>query len=243
MNEPGLRAPRATLQETVQERVKQFIIENDHRAGDPLPPESELARRLGISRPSLREAMRVLQTIGVVESRHGSGTYVGRFRMDTLVDGMSFSIQASSETNAVKALGEILEVREVLEGYLIGKYASTISAAELNELDALCDRMMEHARARETFPAEELAFHEALYTRSGNSLIVQLVRAFWQVFDRAEASLSRVDSELTAIVESHRQIVEALRSGDSAAAEASMSRHFDGLRDRLSQASSSQSVG
>lgn len=236
MNASTVRAQRPTLQETVQERVKQFIIENDHRAGDPLPPEAELARRLGISRPSLREAMRVLQTIGVVESRHGSGTYVGKFRMDTLIDGMSFSIMASNETNALQALSEILEVREILEANLIRRAATMITQAQVESLESLVNEMQEHADAGETFTPQDLAFHEVLYEALGNSLIVQLVRAFWQVFDKVEVDLRGIGGELQSVVDIHRGIVDAIRHGDADEAEAAMTRHFDGIRERVTVA-------
>lgn len=233
MNASSVRAQRPTLQETVQERVKQFIIENDHRAGDPLPPEAELARRLGISRPSLREAMRVLQTLGVVESRHGSGTYVGRFRMETLIDGMSFSIMASNESNALQALSEILEVREILEANLVRRAATVITPDQVESLQALVTEMQAKADSGETFTPLDLKFHEVLYDALGNSLIVQLVRAFWKVFDRVEVDLRGVGGELQSIVDIHQGIIDAIRDGIPDDAERAMTRHFDGIRDRV----------
>lgn len=229
----GVRTQRASLQETVQERVKQFIIENDHRSGDPLPPEAELARRLGISRPSLREAMRVLQTIGVVESRHGSGTYVGRFRMETLVDGISFSIQASSEANALHALSEILEVRELLEGHLVRQCASSITPEQVEQLEDVINRMQAKADAGEIFTQEDMEFHEVLYSSIDNAFMVQLVTAFWKVFNKVEVHLRGVEDELDSIVTSHRNLLDALKDGDQDQAAEAMNRHFDGIRERV----------
>lgn len=85
---------REALHQTVQDRIKRFIIERGYRPGDPLPAEAELARALGVSRPSLREAIKALQILGVVETRHGAGTFVGRFSFSPMVDGLIFRIRS-----------------------------------------------------------------------------------------------------------------------------------------------------
>src|SRR5699024_5539870 len=102
---------RSILHQSTQDRVKAYILDNGLRAGDALPAGSELARVLGVSRPSLRESIRVLQTLGVIKSRHGRGTFVGRFSLAPLVDGLSFSIRVSDAPEAARGIREMLEIR------------------------------------------------------------------------------------------------------------------------------------
>ena len=178
------RPRRTSLLEAVQDRLMNYIIENQHRPGDLLPPEAQLAQQLGVSRSSLREAIRVLQILGVVESRHGSGTYVGSFRMDSLREGMAFSIRTNTGVNAVQALREVLEVRSVLERHMIREVAISCTDDQIVELESLVELMATKARAGHTFGPEDSAFHETMYKSLGNSLIVQLGRTFWHVFEQ-----------------------------------------------------------
>lgn len=231
------RPRRTSLQDELQDRVKRYIIDNNHRPGDALPPESQLAGQLGVSRASLREAIRVLQTIGVVESRHGSGTFVGSFSMDPLLEGMTFSIRTSNKGNALQALREILEVRTVLETHLIRKVAQEISDEQIARLEQVLQRMIKRAEAGQTFATEDLEFHEAMYMPCGNSFIVQLVRTFWKLFAQVEGNLRDIGGELHQVAELHGDIVEALRMHDSDAAELAMTRHLNGIQERVDHAS------
>lgn len=234
VREAGTQPRRVNLQNAVQDRVKQYILDNGYGPGDPLPSESEFARRLEVSRPSLREAMRVLQSMGIVESRPGSGTYVGSFNMESLLEGMSFSIQTSSGTDTLHAMREILEVRSVLELHLIRQVALSIPENHLGELTRIVQRMRERAESGLSFTAEDLAFHETVYLSLGNSFIVQLVRTFWQLFAEVEDNLRNIGGELTTIAEMHQDIVTALQQRDPDAAERAMIRHLDGIQERVS---------
>ena len=236
MNSTDGRAKRTNLQQDLQDRVQRYIIDNNHRPGDALPSEAYLAALLGVSRPSLREAMRALQTIGIVESRRGSGTFVGSFRMDPFLQGMSFSIRASSDVNALHALGEILEVRTILESHLIRKVAADMTDEQLETLSALIQPMIDKAERGETFPDEDMAFHEAMYVSLGNSFIVQLVRTFWQLFAEVEGNLQTIEHELAAVVQQHQKILEALGQRDPDLAEATMVQHLNGIHDRVQNA-------
>lgn len=224
---------RASLRDSVQYSVKNFIIDNQLRPGDLLPPEAKLAHQLGVSRSSLREAIRALQILGVVESRHGSGTYVGSFDMATLQESLTFSIRISSDSDALLALREVLEVRSVLERHMIREIAATCSDDQLAQLEEITHQMAIKAKAGLTFAEEDIAFHEALYAGLGNSLFVQLVRTFWQVFARVESHLRSIDQELHMVVETHQRIGEALRNRDPDAAEVAMAQHLEGIHERV----------
>lgn len=224
---------RESLQESVQQRVKQFIVDNGYMAGDALPSEAELTKLLGVSRPSLREALRVLGTLGVVKSRHGQGTYVGRFSLTPFVDGLTFGIRVSNPNDAADAIGQMLEIREVLEAHLLRKATPGISDETIADLDAVVSRMEDHATQGREFSAEDRQFHQLLYRNLDATMIVHLIHAFWDIFDNLRQELPDVIGELSNIVAHHRAILEAVRAHDADRAVAALNDHFEGIRIRV----------
>jgi DNA-binding FadR family transcriptional regulator len=215
------------LHQAIQDRIKQFIIDNGFRPGDPLPTETELARTLGISRGSLREAMKSLQTLGVVETRHGFGTFVGRFSFDPLIDGLTFQILVARETMP-RAIRELLDLRQVLESGLMPRVTELATPAQIEELDCLVRQMEESAARGEPFPEADRDFHQVLYGPLGNDLVIQLLQAFWDIFYAVGQEPSRRTILLRETAEEHRAILAAISASRGAEAAAAMSAHFAG---------------
>lgn len=219
------------LQEAIQERIKQLILTQQLGAGAPLPPEGELARAFGVSRNAVREAIKVLQTLGIVETRHGQGTFVGDLSLTALVEGLSFRVRADVGQE-LRTLLDLVEVREALESALVARVATVISEAELAPLRTLVASMQEHQASDDLFTADDRAFHEALYLPLHNQLMVQLLRAFWDVFHLTRSALLGTPTAMTTTIEAHRQIVEALEHHDAPAAAQAMEAHFEGIKTR-----------
>ncbi|MPY62053.1 FadR family transcriptional regulator [Streptomyces spongiae] len=221
----------------IQRDVMQLILDRKLQAGAPLPTETELMEDLGVSRNSVREALKALQALDIVDIRHGYGTYVGEASLTPLVDGLTFRTLARPDDDP-GALAEILQVREVLEEGLIRRVAATLSDAELDHLEAVVDRMEAAGKAGEPFPELDREFHELLYASLGNALVPQLLGAFWTVFRRVSGARGWTDDpspELT--VRRHRDIVTALRAHDVEAAQRAMADHFRGIEARAAQES------
>lgn len=233
MSRHGNLHRRKLLRQSIQDQVEHYIIDHGYKTGDVLPAEAVLASELGISRPSLREAIRVLQTLGVVESRHGTGTFVGEFSLAPLVDGLAFNILIQDDESTVRIIRELLKVREILEKELVSAAAVELTAEVIDELDEIVDRMELRAINKQEFSREDREFHDLLYRRLGNPLVVQLIQAFWDVFDRLRESLPDVIGDLGDIVANHQLIVDCLRRRDGQAAADAMSDHFDGIRNRV----------
>ncbi|MFJ5528882.1 FadR/GntR family transcriptional regulator [Streptomyces sp. NPDC093261] len=219
----------------IQREVMQLILDRKLRPGAPLPTESELMEDLGVSRNSVREALKALQALDIVEIRHGYGTYVGQASLTPFVDGLTFRTLTRPD-DEMDALNEILQVREVLEEGLIRRVALTLSEPELERLEAVVVRM--EAAGREDRPFAELdrEFHELLYGSLGNALVPQLLSAFWTVFRRVARAREWSDGtspQLTA--RRHRDIVTALRARDVEGAERAMADHFRGIEDRTAR--------
>ncbi|MGI5408271.1 FadR/GntR family transcriptional regulator [Streptomyces chartreusis] len=216
----------------IQRQVMQLIIDRRLQAGALLPTEAELMEDLGVSRNSVREALKALQALDIVEIRHGYGTYVGQASLTPLIDGLTFRTLARHDHDT-GALAEILQVREVLEEGLIRRVAATVSEGELDRLDAVVSRMEAAGRSGRPFPELDREFHELLYACLGNDLVPQLLAAFWTVFRRVNGARGRPDDpspEVTA--RWHRDIVTALRARDVEGAQRAMAVHFRGISER-----------
>ncbi|WP_031111137.1 FadR/GntR family transcriptional regulator [Streptomyces sp. NRRL S-146] len=213
----------------IQRQVVQLILDRRLTAGAPLPTEAALMEDLGVSRNSVREALKALQALDIVEVRHGYGTYVGRASLTPLVDGLTFRALARHDDDTA-ALAEILQVREVLEEGLIRRVATTATEAELDRLEGVVARMESARGTGRSFPELDREFHEVLYASLGNDLVPQLLAAFWTVFRRVSGARGLPDApppEITA--RRHRDIVTALRARDAEGAQRAMAVHFRGI--------------
>jgi DNA-binding FadR family transcriptional regulator len=224
-----LKPKREALHDTIQHRIERYIIESGSRPGDALPSQQEMARALGISMPSLREAMKSLEALGVVEVRQGSGTFVGRFSFDALVDGLAFRIRLESGAN-MRTITELLEIRMILEQTYVRHVVSVTSESHLAGLYALVERMDALAARGVDFPGEDWLFHELLYRPVNNAMLEMLVRAFWDLaaMVRSEFDVAPVDPAVTAT--EHRAIVDAIALRDPDRAAMAMAAHFQGIR-------------
>jgi DNA-binding FadR family transcriptional regulator len=222
----------------IRDEITGLILSRGLKSGDPLPTETELVEALGVSRNSVREALKALQALDIVEIRHGYGTYVGRLSLDPLADGLTFRALHDIGRD-LRSMEEIVEVREALEGALIRRVAASIPEADLAALDGVTRRMSERAKSGETFADEDREFHEVLYRSLNNELVTQLLRAFWDVFHRVNHRLGVTDPNPLQTVRRHRAIVTALRKSDVARAEQAMAEHFRNLDVRVAQLRSS----
>ncbi len=222
----------------IQRQVMQLIIDRRLRAGTLLPTEAELMEDLGVSRNSVREALKALQALDIVEIRHGYGTYVGQASLTPLIDGLTFRTLARQDQDHDDsgALAEILQVREVLEEGLIRRVAATVTEGELDRLESVVSRMEAAGRAGRAFPDLDREFHELLYASLGNDLVPQLLAAFWTVFRRVSGVRGRSDDPSPALTARwHRDIVAALRARDVEEAQRAMAVHFRGIAARAGQ--------
>jgi DNA-binding FadR family transcriptional regulator len=221
------------LYESTQERIKEYILTHGLRGGDALPTEGRLAVALGISRTSVREAVKALESVGVLETRPGVGLFVRAFSFDPIVANLEYSLLFDHHT-----LVELLAVRMQLEAGFIELAAESITPDQIRVLRSLADRMGERAAQGEPpgdFKEEDRLFHRTLYSGLGNNLLLKLLDVFWTVYRhlRAQAHVEAIDNVRT--WENHRRLVEALERHDGAAARDAMIQHFGGIRARIHQ--------
>ncbi|MDA8035642.1 MAG: FCD domain-containing protein [Actinomycetota bacterium] len=216
----------------LQERIKALILERRLAAGEPLPTEFELMNELNVSRNPLREALKALQAVGVVEVRRGFGMYVGQLSLGGLVDELTFHGRLSLQTGR-ESLLQLVELREILERGLIEYLLENRSETDLTELESVLARMEEEAVHGTHSDETDRAFHELLYGRLGNPLVNRVLGAFWDALHELQSDLPPIAEDPFAMVHRHRQIYEAVRRRSQKAAVAAMVEHFAGIRERL----------
>lgn len=215
---------RSAPPEGLQTQIRRFIVERGLRPGDRLPSEGDLATAVGSSRLIVREALRALEAVGVIESRPGSGWYVRAFDV-----GSAARIFAQSLAFHHRALLDLLAVRRAAEGDLVGSVAGSLSERDLATLDDLAARMKWRAGRGEVFPVEDGEFHRRLLAHAGNMVALALVDLYMGVMQEMyEHGLPRPDAdELPRSAQAHVDIVDALRQGDGDLAAKLMRAHHD----------------
>ncbi|MGW1586004.1 FadR/GntR family transcriptional regulator [Streptomyces sp. NPDC002386] len=217
----------------LQERIKKLIVDRRLPSGAPLPTEPELRELLGASRNSVREALKALQAMGIVEIRHGFGTYVGPMSLAPMIEGLAFRTVAG-HYRGEDSLLQLLELREAVETGLVSRLAGRLPESDLVELEALVTRMDQEAAEGAGLAETDRAFHAALYRGLDNVLLSEVLEAFWDAFHRVRRDLLEVPQDPRVTCRQHREILDAVRSGDSLRAEEAIRDHFGHVRARLS---------
>ena len=234
----SLTRPAAT--EGVESLLRRFIVEHDLKPGDRLPSEAELGAALSCSRMVVREALRSLEALGLLESRAGSGWYVRSFDVRTAA-----RILARRLAFHPRAPLELLAIRRSAEADIVAALAGRLTPPDLAALDELVDRMRWRAARGQSYAAEDGEFHRRIAAASGNSYALVLVDIHWAVkaamYERGLATPAASDQPTFA--EAHASIVEALRSGDGAEAARRLRAHHDESERRFTAWLASHSPG
>lgn len=220
---PLSRAP--LLHVTVQESLKEYIEANQLKAGDPLPPETFLAQQLGVGRNSMREAIKALESLGILETRRGIGVFVKEFSFKPLLDNLAYGLQDS-----LRDVEELREIRRVLETGLIGKTIAMISEADLAALRDVTARMKVRAERQESFAEEDQRFHQLLFRCQNNHMLSALIDIFWTAFNKASNFNDLDNPEPLDTWRDHHEIVEAVARNDVEQARKRLDDHYRGIQ-------------
>lgn len=208
--------------DTALHGLRALIADGSLRPGDRLPSEGELCERLGVSRGSLREAIRMLAALGVLDTRHGSGTYVGELRAADLISGMSLTVGLLP----LPSILELYELRRALESHAASLAAARVDDETLRDLDALLERLEESEAADEEQSDLDHEFHMRVASLSGNQALERLL-AVLRARSRAYSIFATEDAEEIKVLSDagHRAILRALVARDPVAAAAAAAGH------------------
>jgi DNA-binding FadR family transcriptional regulator len=211
------------LYQHVAEQIGSLIHAGEFRDGDRLPPERELAKQLGVSRPVVREAMIALEIAGLVDVRGGAGAFVKRARADA---GSLLAAAADPGPGPF----DLIAARQLLEGEIAFTAAAKVTPANLHSLTEAINQMRADIEARRDTRQSDRLFHLRVAELTGNTVLSGLVDGLWAhmlapMFDvlGRHAGL-RGEDRMT--IDDHERIVEALGRRDPAAARAAMRAHL-----------------
>jgi GntR family transcriptional repressor for pyruvate dehydrogenase complex len=213
-------------------RIKEMILDGRLTAGERLPPEKELSEQLGLSRSSLREAVKALEIIRVLDVRRGDGTYVTSLEPRLLSEAMAFIVDLHQDTSVL----ELFEVRRILEPAAASIAASRISADQLALLRASMATVRKDTSV-EDLVSHDLEFHRIIAHASGNSYLASLLDGLSSGTVRARVWRGLTEERAVArTVDEHAAIVEALARGDGELARALLTVHISGVETWLREA-------
>jgi GntR family transcriptional repressor for pyruvate dehydrogenase complex len=212
-------------------KIKDLIASGELSPGQRLPPEAELSAMLGLSRNSLREAVKALELINVLEVKRGNGTFVAELTGDQLREAIGFVL----EIHASNSIEEILTVRRILEAQTAYLAASRITDDELATLRRTIEETDEDSI--DSLVENDIEFHRTIADAAGNSYLAGILDAVSVNTRRARTwrGLTQTGA-IASTIEEHRTIVSALESRDPDTARAAMTVHLAGLEQWVSHA-------
>jgi len=222
------------LYRQIADQIAALIRQGEYRPGARLPPERDLARRLGVSRPSVREALIALEVEGIIDVRTGSGIYV---RTSDAVNGAAGAPRQPGDLGEWGPL-ELMRARELVEGEVAALAARNARRTQIAAISSALAQMREEAGAGTIPRAGDEAFHTAVAQACGNEVLRDTVRGYWNarsgpLFERLGDYFENPASWGAALVE-HGAVLEAIRSRDAASARLAMQAHLKKAYSRYS---------
>lgn len=215
----------------IMNQIKENIRSGELQLGDRLPSERAMAEQLGVSRATVREAIRSMELMGLVICMQGEGNFIPESLENSLIEPLSLMFMLNrSHAN------EISELRRALEIEAVRLAASKISVGEVKSLEENLD-VMENSDIKRKRVEADHAFHNQIAKASGNMLIINLLNSLSQIIEEqmagVRANLILDDNNLHSINRQHRLIFNALKQRDMDEAIAAMTNHMDYVNRRL----------
>ena len=212
--------------EQVAEQIQQLIARGVLKPGDRLPAERELAAKFGVGRGSIRDAIRTLEIMGVVEPRHGHGTVVRELSAESLVVPLASVLSQKRELVA-----ELLDVRRMIEPALAARAAENATEQEIAHMQEILDRQREKMRRGEPTIEEDSEFHYAIAVAARNTVILRVLDVLMDLLRESRTRSLQVPGRLERSIAGHRRVLEAIKRRDAAAAERAVRTHLEEIED------------
>jgi DNA-binding FadR family transcriptional regulator len=221
--------PRVPVTDDAIQRIKDMIVSGELKPGQRLPREPDLAEHLGLSRSSLREAVKALSVIRILDVRQGDGTYVTSLAPEILLDALSFIADLHQDDTVL----QILEVRRIIEPAATAMACQRMSDDGVKQLHELLDEVGEDAELDELL-RNDLEFHRRIAASAGNDYLARLLESLSSQTARARIWRGVTEGKATSrTLAEHRAIADALASRDVEAARAWATVHVAGVEQWL----------
>jgi DNA-binding FadR family transcriptional regulator len=214
------------------EKLRAMIVSGQLRPGDRLPREADLATTLGLSRNSLREAVRALSLVRILDVRQGDGTYVSSLAADSLLEALNFIVEFHHDASVL----ELLEVRRILEPAASARAAVLITAPSIDHLAEILDRANAESPVEDLVKAD-VEFHRAIALAAGNSVLASLIESLSAPTQRARVWRGMTqEGALQRTLDEHHAIFDAIARRDPEMARTWATVHVAGVEEWLRSA-------
>lgn len=214
---------RTTTAEGVVEQLKDMIHRGDLNSGNRLPPERDLAKLLGVSRPTLRAGIRSLTAVGILQSRQGAGTFVAEAEESPTLDTSSLRMMAALHGFTSD---EMFEARLALEMHIAGLAAKRATGEQITLMSEEIAGMYASLNDPEQYLVHDMRFHQTVAAASNNRILTSLMNMVATIlFDWRSKTVGRA-KDLKESAEQHHNIYRAMRERDAEAASAAMHDHL-----------------
>lgn len=223
----SLRGP--ALYTAIRDYIKQYILEHHLKPGDSLPPEGQLVEDLGVGRSSVREAVKSLQSVGIVDVRQGDGLYVRELNFDPMLEAFIFGMKFDPNT-----LAELLQIRIWIEVSVIGDAVGHLTNDDIAKLEGVLNEWEERVRDGEEYSDLDETFHQIIYGVLDNQTLMNLFSAFWTAFTNLDNKITQ-DADPESVLRFHHSILDAIRARDPNMTRKQLVQHFDYIKTRIDQ--------
>ena len=213
----------STSAEEIAERLRGMIQSGELTSGDRLPPERDLAKTLGVSRPTLRAGIRSLSAVGILQSRQGAGTFVAAAEESPTMD--SSSLRMLSALHGFTS-DEMFEARLALEMSIAGLAARRATSEQMTQLAEEIAGMYASMSEPAQYLVHDMRFHQIVAAASGNRILTSLMNMVAAILFEYRSKTVKRATDLKQSAEQHHNIYRALRDRDSQAAEQAMHDHL-----------------
>ena len=213
---------RMDLTQEIISRIKVMMGRGKLKPGSKLPPERKLASQLGVGRPALRQALKALSTLGIIESRVGQGTFVSQSTSGMLTAPIDFMVLLNAVT-----LRELFEVRKAVEVELAGLAAERATEEDRLLIESVLKSQKENLDNPEAFMKEDLRFHSVLAGAVGNVLFTAILEGLSYLMLESRRMLLENEKDVSNSYDDHQNVFREICERDRAGARAAMFQHLD----------------
>ncbi|MBA2518138.1 MAG: FadR family transcriptional regulator [Chloroflexia bacterium] len=220
--------PREPISLEIARRLVDYLLSGQVAPGERIPSERQLAQDLGVGRSAVREAIKSLALLGLVEVRQGDGTYLWRIDTGLPIQKIEWGLLLG-----VKRTHDLVEARRHLELAVAGLAAERRDEAAVLTLRELFAEMEAAASDPDRFVNADVAFHLRIAEATGNEVLVRMMSSISELLRDWIARVMRDEANFRPSLEEHRAVLAAIVAGDANAARSAMLAHMDGAASRL----------
>ena len=221
---------KQSLSDSLAQRIRGMIQRGDYTLGDRLPPIMEMARRFGVGHPTIREALKKLETMGIVEIRHGSGVYITRSEEVLVLASPGYS-----GTVTKKLLLDLIHTRIPLEMHSVSEAIKNATLEDLVALRRTLTTAGQNLGNDEVLNEVNMSFHRQIARASGNTVLTQLLDVLHDLFTEEQRLILGIFGSRERDHQEHLGILEALERRDEQLAVERMRKHLEGVADAIEQ--------